>query len=516
MQRNTPITCVVNLSLRSIRLILFESSGKKIYEDWLPVRTYIDGLTIEQDPEEWWRLLVELFQTLAKKREINGEIISVTVTSSALCLVGVDSVGNVVGRAVMVADTRSTKEADTIKGIMQTTGELVYHKVDASYLLPKVLWIKKHKKTAFLKVMKFLSANDFLIAKLSGIYVTDTFNAEKFYFDRNTLSYPRKLLRQIGISKTLLPAVVEPGFKVGKVRRKIIAELSILDKAEVYVSTYDAICALIGSCTHQEGELNNVCGTCSSYRVLTEDRTLSAPRLLEQEYLPERLRIIGGSNNLEGGVLEWAKECYYADVYPKDDAGLYALMEDEARGSNLGAGGILFIPYLIGERLPMPDAYVRGMFFGMERFHTRKDIIRSVFEATAFQAKMMVDEFEKSGIEISKINMSGGVAKLALAAQIRADVLGIPIHVLEEVETTALGAFIFVQKGSGKIASIRDGKTVVKIRKKFLPNMHNHNCYASLYMLYKELYAINSPLFRKRHDILQKVTHYQKKVLENL
>ena len=129
---------------------------------------------------------------------------------------------------------------------------------------------------------------------------------------------------------------------------------------------------------------------------------------------------------------------------------------------------------------------------------------------------MMVDEFERSGIEISKINMSGGVAKLALAAQIRADVLGIPVHVVKEVETTALGAFILCQKGSGNLKSIKEASKLITIKKKYLPNMHNHNCYASLFMLYKELYETNAGLFKKRHEILNKVMHYQKKVLENL
>jgi sugar (pentulose or hexulose) kinase len=237
---------------------------------------------------------------------------------------------------------------------------------------------------------------------------------------------------------------------------------------------------------------------------------------LEQELLSENLKIIGGSNNLEGGVLEWAKECFYAESYQRDDAFLYNLMQQEAWESSLGSVGLIFLPYLIGERLPISDAYVRGMFFGLERFHTRKDIIRSVFEATAFQAKLMVEEFEKTGIPIASIIMSGGVAKLPLAVQIRADVLGIPISVVAEIEATALGAFIFTQKALAKIKKLRDGRKFIKLHKQYLPNMHNHNCYAQLFVLYKELYLTNSQLFKRRNEVFKKVSHYQKKVLENL
>ncbi|MDP3940681.1 MAG: FGGY family carbohydrate kinase [bacterium] len=506
----------MNLSLRSIRLILFDKKGVKIFEDWLPVRTTINGLHVEQDPKEWWQLLKELLGNLSQKKEIVKNITTLTVTSSAQCLVVINDDGDPIDKVFMVSDKRAADEADEIRQYLLQISELNAHKVDASYLLPKILWLKKHKRSVFRRAKRFLSANDYLLFKLTGKYVTDIFNAEKCYYDRNSRSYPKKLLKKLGLSSSYFPKVVDPGTGIGNVQKGVVGMFPFLSQTKVFVGTYDALCALIGSSTHEEGELNNVCGTCSSYRVFTHKKSVFSPKLLEQEFVSEKLRIIGGSNNLEGGVLEWAKECYYSDVYPKDDALLYSLIEREATESSLGANGLLFIPYLIGERLPISDIYVRGMFFGMERFHSRKDIIRSIFEANAFQAKMMVDEFEKSGIEIAKINMSGGVAKLSLAAQIRADVLGIPVHVVKEVETTALGAYILCQKGRGKLASIKEGSKLIAIEKKYIPNMHNHNCYASLFMLYKELYETNASLFKKRHEILKSVMHYQKKVLENL
>lgn len=509
------VTIIINLSLRSIRLIVFDFSGKKIYEDWLPVRTYINGLSVEQDPNEWWRLLVELMKKFDQENP-SVHVAAITVTSSALCLVVIDKKGNVLMKSMMVSDKRAIGEAEEMKLHFPEMfdGEKSF-KIDSSFMLPKILWIKKNESKVFSKAGFFLSSNDFLLYKLSGKIVTDTFNAQKFYYDPFAGSYVKRLLDLVGITTRQLPHVVEPGTVLGKVSTGVGREFSFLKKAHVVISTYDALCALFGSSTHEDGELNNVCGTCSSYRIMTTKKGMSAPRLLEQEFVSEKMRIIGGSNNLEGGVLEWAKECYYSDS-PRDDSLLYALMEKEAAESTLGAGGLLFMPYLIGERLPISDVYVRGMFFGMERFHTRKDIIRSIFEANAFQAKLILEEFEKSGIEISAINMSGGVARLKLAAKIRADVLGIPVHVLSEVETTALGAFILTQKGIGRYKSIRDGRHLVQIKETYLPNMHNHNCYASLLMLYKEIYTANSSIFKKRHEVFERVMHYQRKVLENL
>lgn len=509
------VTVVINLSLRSIRLIVFDLKGTKIYEDWLPVRTYINGLSVEQDPNEWWDLLSELLAKFAHEK-ISKYVSAVTVTSSALCLVGIDKKGKILFKSMMVSDKRAISEAEEMKNKFQEgfySGKKL--KIDPSYMLPKILWIKNNDPKVFTQVDHFLSSNDFIIFKLSGKIVTDIFNAQKFYYDYSSSSYPKDILDFVGVRKSQMPAVVDPGTIIGNVSVENAKQFPFLEKSSVVISTYDALCALFGSSTYEDGELNNVCGTCSSYRILTSKKGHSAPKLLEQEFLSEKLSIIGGSNNLEGGVLEWAKECYYSDA-PRDDSLLYPLMEKEASESTLGANGLIFMPYLIGERLPISDAYVRGMFFGMERFHSRKDIVRSIFEANAFQAKLMLEEFEKSGIEISAINMSGGVAKLKLAAKIRADVLGIPVHVLSEVETTALGAFILTQKGLGRFKSIRDGRHLVRIKETYLPNMHNHNCYASLLMLYKELYTANSSIFKKRHEVFTRVMHYQRKVLENL
>lgn len=507
------ITIVVNLSLRSIRLIIFDRGGMKVYEDWLPVRTYIKGLVVEQDPEEWWSLLLELLRSF-KKKYPSAHVSAVTVTSSALCLVPIGKNGEVLLNALMVSDKRAIEEAVQLAEANKTLGK---NKVrfDASFMLPKILWIRKNNPKVFAKIKYFLSANDFLLFKLGGKIVTDTFNGQKFYYDSEKRSFPKQLLDFVGIKKSQLPKVLDPGVIIGTVLKVLVREFEFLNNAVVVLATYDAICALIGSSTYEEGELSNVCGTCSSYRIITSDSTISAPRLSEQNFSDEKLRIIGGSNNLEGGVLEWAKECYYSDS-PRDDHVLYGRMEKEAQESSLGANGLLFLPYLIGERMPINDAYVRGLFFGMERFHTRKDIIRSIFEANAFQSKLMLEEFEKSGIKISSVNMSGGVAKLQLAAKIRADVLGIPVHVLREVETTALGAFIFAQKARGKFKSVREGRKLVHIHETHLPNMHNHNCYASLLMLYKEIYAVNSEMFKKRHSVFEEVMHYQRRILENL
>lgn len=513
--KQNPLTLVVNLSLRSIRIIIFNDKAEKIYEDWMPVRTYINGATVEQDPNEWWDLLLSLLTSYFAKYPQSQDISYMTVTSSALCLVILDKKGKVLGKSLMVSDKRAHKESQVLQKKFTSFFKRHNFKVDASYMLPKIYWLSHHAKPLMKKAAFFLSSNDFLLYKLTGKIITDELNAEKFYYDTKTHTYPLKLLSHMGISDKNLPPVENSGAMIGEVNDTVREQIGAKQEITVTMGSYDAICALIGSSTYKEGELNNVCGTCSSYRFFSKSPK-KVGNLLTQQLSDESMYIVGGSNNLEGGVLEWAKECFYGQDFLKDDNFLYSLMQKEAIESDLGANGIIFVPYLIGERMPFSDLDVRGTFLGIERFHTRKDIIRSVFEATAFQAKLVIDEFEKNGIAISSINMSGGVAKIPFAAQLRANVLGIPINVLAEVETTAVGAYIFSTKARNKITSVTKAAHLVKIEKQYIPNMHEHNCYASLFRLFKKVYTTTNGLYTERKEILDRMIMYKKQVLENL
>lgn len=517
-KKETIFTLVVNLSLRSIRVLIFDDNGQKFYEDWLPIRTYINGLTVEQDPNEWWELLLDLLRKTFANKKFSIKIRFVTVTSSALCLVILDKKGNVLNKALMVSDKRANKESALLKEKFPNVfDQNPSFKAEPSFMLPKILWLKQNQPKIFKKAAKFLSSNDFFVYRLTGEFVTDDLNAEKFYFDSEKKRYSRKILKHIGVSVKNLPGVVRPGTLMGEISQDIKRRLGISHSIKAVITTYDAICALIGSSTYLEGELNNVCGTCSSYRIFAKDNPqLENSNLVVQKFSGENMYILGGSNNLEGGVLEWAKECFYGDSYLKDDNFLYNLIQNEAQESNLGANGIIFLPYLLGERMPFSDPDVRGIFFGIERFHSRKDIVRSIFEAMNFQARLMVEEFEKKGLLVSSINMSGGVAKMSFAAQLRADVLGLPVNVLKEVETTAFGAFVLTLKARRIIKSVEQAKEMVRIEKKYLPNMHNHNCYSSLFLLYKELYTQTQEIFKKRREISERIMHYRKKVLEAL
>lgn len=224
------------------------------------------------------------------------------------------------------------------------------------------------------------------------------------------------------------------------------------------------------------------------------------------------MHIVGGSNNLGGGLIEWVKQCYYRnEVLP------YEQMEKDAGEASIGAGGVIFLPYLLGERAPIWDSSARGVFFGLERMHTRKEMTRAVFESTGFIDLDMIAAVEESGLAIESIRLSGGLARLGLISQIKADMTGREVHVLSEFETTATGAAMMAFYGQGVYDSLQDAaKRFVKIRMTIRPDDENHKKYKKLYGLYKETYRTLRPLFPKRLELTEKLYGGRRIRIENL
>jgi len=192
-------------------------------------------------------------------------------------------------------------------------------------------------------------------------------------------------------------------------------------------------------------------------------------------------------------------------------------MEDEASLSPHGAHGLLFLPYLLGERVPFFDTNVRGMFFGLERHHKRNDLMRSIFESSGFLAMGIMEAIESLGAEVKHIRLSGGLARNNLISQVRADITGKEILLIEETETTALGAFMICAISLGIFPDFKKASEIVKIKKTFQPDKQVHEKYKHMYKLFKELYEDTNKTFIKRLELLKTLqTQDDSHIIENL
>lgn len=505
---------VLNMGMKSIRSIIFDSEGNKIASAALPIETSLSGERVTQNPHEWWEKARRVIkEAIADAAGIKIDYLTVTTSSS--CLVYVDRKGGALSPCMMVSDKRAIQESDFLKdsSLFKKARESVGLHADPSLMLPKALWVRNNQRDLFNKVYKFLAPNDYLIAKFTGRYVTDYMNAQKWHYDVEAKRYPEALLKEIGIPGELLPEVVAPGEYVGDISELAAEETGLPKDVKVIASTYDAICSFVGSGASREGEASDVSGTVTVFRAAAGrkiDRPLT--RISQIPYYEGRMNIVGGSNNLGGGLIEWVKQCYY-----QNEAFPYELMEKDAGEASLGAGGIIFLPYLLGERAPIWDYNARGVFFGLERMHTRKEMTRAVFESTGFIDLDMIAAIEETGMKVNSIRLSGGLARLNLISQIKADITGREVLVLSEFETTATGAAMIALYGQKVYTSLEEAaEWFAKVRMIIRPDDKNHLKYQELYGLYKETYQTLKPLFPKRMELTEKLYRKKQVKIENL
>ena len=505
---------VLNMGMKSIRSIIFDSRGNKLSSASRPLTTGLNEKQVFQDPNEWWNsAAVVIRESLFPLKNIKIDYL--TVTSSASCLVYVDRECNPLDMCIMVSDKRSEEEKKRIAAARSIGLFADSETIDISVgaMLSKMLWVREKQPDIFQKVYKFLSPNDFLIAKMTGSFVTDGFNASKCLYDVETKRYPEALLDELKIGVELLPGVVDIGTNVGNLTAAAANHLGLSQSVEVVITTYDAICSFFGSGVTQEGDASDVSGTVTVLRALSyRDNLLPNSKVFNVRHPQKQLHIVGGSNNLGGGLIEWTKQCLYSrEEFP------YEMMEQEAAQSTVGAYGLIFLPYLLGERAPIWDSTVRGMFFGLERYHTRKDIVRAIFESTGFIDMDFIQEIENTGVKINSIRLSGGLARVPLISQIKADVTGRDILVLSEFETTSSGAAMMVLEAVGVFSDMEEAaKYFAKVRMIIKPDIQNHNQYQKVYQFFKDIYRSTAELFRQRDALYHEMYPSRDYRTENL
>ncbi len=505
---------VINMGLKSIRCIIFNEEGVKLSSSAVSINTAINNRCVEQNPREWWtkaKLVMGKAYREAKVKRVDF----ITVTASASCLICLDQTGTPLGKALMISDKRADEEVKLIKAIpeFQEIHKKTNLDISASLMLPKILWVERKRRDIFEKTKYFLTPNDYLVYKLCGRCVTDYLNASKYHYDTKEKRYPEELLEILQIPADSLPEVVDIGTNVGKIHGNLAEEIGINREAQIIVTSYDAVCSFVGSGVSEEGEASDVSGTVTVFRTLSRKKELKrGTKIYNLPYYKENANIVGGSNNLGGGLIEWVKQCYYQkEEYP------YEIMEREAGESELGARGLVFLPYLLGERTPLWDDNARGAFFGLERMHTRKDMTRAVFESTGFIDLDIIEATREIGVDVTSIRLSGGLARVNLISQIKADILGKDIFVLSEFETTASGAAMLTLIGQGVYADIKQAALKFSlIRMIIKPNLENHKKYAYMYELYKDSYSAMKDLYVRRIQILGQISNNKEVQIENL
>lgn len=502
---------IINLGLKSIRGIVFNDEGMQVYVTSKPVFSKLFDNRVEQDASEWKSKLEDILQEIGAIDYLRDKIEYITATTSSSCVYGMNKDGIPVTKVMMVSDKRAFSEAEYLEKVVSSKMPKEHIKCPASSIIPKALWFKNNKPVIFEKVNYWMGAGEFLNHYFTGEVFTDSLNASKGLYHNG--GYLDDVLSQVELDKATLPQVFEIGTSFS-LSKQMLNKYGFKSKCKYILTTYDAICAVIGSFDGDPKTACDVSGTVTSVRVLSKNGldNKTGP-ILSQKLGNHENYLIGSSNNLGGGIIEWLKQAFYDE----NDKNVYYIMENNAHQVSMGSHGIVFLPYMLGERAPFKSSNARGTFFGIDRASSIKEFSRAVFESTAYVSNDLLQLIIANGIAIESMSVSGGLARFDLINQIKADVTNKRIKVIENFESTSVGAFILLLVSLKRFDSVEEASSsIIRIRKIINPSEANHKIYKDFFEFYKSLNTGLLPIYDEHLKIRNKVQSLSSETISNL
>jgi xylulokinase len=475
---------------------------------------YVRTSWAEQDPADWWRAVRESTRELLATSGIAPSDITVVGFSGMMMgAVVVNSAGAPLRSAIIWADQRATAEAELLadrcgfEDVYRRTG----HRPSASYTGPKILWIQRHQPDIYERTHKILQAKDFVAYKMSGVFATDYSDASGTnLYDLDQRDWAEDVIEAIGLDVAKLPPAYPSSTVIGEVTHEAAAETGLLAGTPIVIGGGDGACATVGAgCVHP-GEAYNYIGS-SSWIAVTAEKPLYDPqmRTFTFAHLDPDLYFPTGTMQCAGGSYDWLEKLLRCppSYPPRREGGgagevtLHEQLSAAAEAVEPGAGGLLFLPYLIGERSPHWNPDARGAFVGLTMSHDRAEMARAVMEGVALNLRTILEAFLEQGARIREMRLIGGCARSALWRQILADVYELPIlRPALLAEATSLGAAIAAGVGAGLYPDFGVAHDFVRTERAEQPDPARSQRYLALYGRFRRTYAVLEPIFGAMAD----------------
>lgn len=471
---------------------------------------YPEPTWAEQNPADHWNAVANTTRQLLSKANVKpDEIAAISFSGQMMGCLAVGKDGTPLRNCIIWADQRGVKQAAQLA---ERVGEerayrITGHRISPTYSAPKLMWLRDHEPDTFKQLHKMLHVKDYIAYRMTGKFVTDRSDAcGTLLYNLEGRTWSEEMLDAARLDAAYLPEVHDSTDVVGELTREAAEALGLVPGIPVVIGGGDGASAAVGAGSVVEGPAYNYIGS-SSWIAFAAPKPIYDPgrRIFNWAHMVPGMFSPCGTMQAAGGSYQWLRrQVAWSEGEEAEESGqdVYEIMNRRASESVPGAHGLLFLPYLQGERSPHWNPKARGGFVGLQVTHTRADLFRATLEGISLNLRTILQSFLDAGARIDEVTLIGGGAKGALWRQILADVYGRPTlrpRLLEEA--TSLGAAMAGGVGVGLYPDFSMVRQSIEIVDRHTPDPAAVALYNRLYPIFLKAYDELVPVFDALYEI---------------
>ncbi|MCE5285995.1 MAG: xylulokinase [Pelosinus sp.] len=486
----------IDLGTSAVKLLLMDGVGQVIQtvSKEYPVYYPKTGWA-EQNPEDWWQATRDGIKEILENTDSTGKNVQgIGLSGQMHGLVMLDQNNQILMPAILWCDQRTQAECDYINDKLgDKLSEYTGNKALTGFTAPKILWVKRNYPKVYEQIRHVLLPKDYIRLKLTGEYATDVSDASgTLLFDVNKRQWSAEMLDFLALDKKVLPTCYESYEVTGKITKEAALATDLPLGVKVVGGGGDQACGAVGTGVVSPGIVSVALGTSGVVFACQENYAVdSLNRLHSFCHANGKWHVMGVMLSAASCLKWWVEEANRLDGKG------YNFLLEGAEQIPAGSEGLVFLPYLMGERTPYSDPDARGSFIGLTMRHNRNHMTRAILEGVIFGLRDSLEIAYRQGVCVQRIRVSGGGAKSKLWRSILANVFGLPVDVVNSVEGPAFGAAILAAVGAGAFKSVEEACSVLIETVDIVePDKAAQPKYQAMYGVYHSLYETLQDTFK--------------------
>jgi xylulokinase len=486
----------IDLGTSSVKTLIVGSDGSVLSTstDNYPISTPKMNYA-EQKPEKWWKATVNTIRDSIKKAEIKpSDIKCIGLSGQMHGAVFLDKDLNIIRPSIIWCDQRSKKQIDKINSLIDKNvlRSITLNSLDTGFQIASLMWLKENEEDNYIKINKVVLPKDYIRFKLTGEMFSEySDNSGTLLFDTRKRKWSEYIIDSLGLDYSFFPQCRESFDIVGYITKESAIETRLTAGTPVVAGCADTPAQLLGNGIISPDQILIIISTGGI--VLTPvDEPVYDTLFRTNTFCNINNWYVMGALLNAGLAVKWLKEKIIKDFS-------YEELDSFSNSVTVGSEGLLFLPYLIGERTPYMDFDAKGVFFGLNLRHDYKYLYKATLEGVSFAIRDCMEVFKEMNLKTGKIIVSGGGANSREWVQILADVLGQELYISRRTENSCLGAAMLAGIGCGKLKDIEEACSIFIKESGIMvsPISENTEIYAKSYKIFKELYKCYERIYKK-------------------